>query len=71
MSNSRLNTCLWFGEYRARDDLGTVHDEVIVDVYSNKPVIEFVEENGKQLTSISEQYFRQQKDKLLDAETLR
>src|SRR5579884_979361 len=60
--NKRLNTCLWSGEYNgAHGALGTWHVKLIVDVYANKPLIQFAESDGKQVGIVSGAAFEKKK----------
>ena len=61
----RSNTCLWSGEYRgAHGPLGVWHVKIILDVYTNKPLIQFVESDGKQVGDVTEVEFERRKTAL-------
>jgi hypothetical protein len=72
-----LKTCLWIGEYRGpsvdvestgggKDKLVPVqtHVQFILDVYTNKPLVEFTEHDGKQIGDVSEADFKRRKAEL-------
>lgn len=66
-----LKTCLWLGEYSGPSvdkDPRTgklipvrAHVKFILDVYTNKSLIEYTEHNGQQIGDISEADFMRQK----------
>ena len=75
-----LKTCLWIGEYRGpsvdvqpagggKDKLIPVqtHVQFILDVYTNKTLIEYTEHNGKQIGDVSEADFKRRKAELLNS----
>lgn len=64
--NPALKTCLWLGEYYGpsfdRDKAGKLvpvqtHVKLIVDVYTNKPLIEFTAHGAEQIGDVSEKEF--------------
>jgi hypothetical protein len=65
--NPNLKTCLWFGEYtRPIGALGgQIYAKFIVDVYANKKLIEFTEQTGKQMGTVSEANFDKKKAELM------
>jgi hypothetical protein len=50
-----LKTCIWLGEYWGPASLepGEIHVRFILDVYSNKILIEYTALNGKQIGDVS------------------
>jgi hypothetical protein len=75
--NPSLKTCLWLGEYRGpsidkEPTTGRLipvqtHVIFILDVYSNKTLIEYTEHNGQQIGDISETDFRRRKAELFNS----
>ena len=75
--NRQLKTCLWLGEYTgpsldsddATSNLISVqtHVKFILDVYTNKTLIEYTEHNGKPIGEVTEAAFVQRKAELFDA----
>ena len=76
--NPSLKTCLWFGEYHgpsmdkepATGKLIAVQANVkfILDVYTNKTLIEYTEHNGQQIGDVSEAHFNQRKAELFKSQ---
>ncbi len=78
--SSALKTCLWIGEYQGPGadwepaaDGGKkrlipvqTHVKFILDIYSNKTLIECTQHNGKQIGEVSEADFKRRKAELLD-----
>ena len=74
--NRELKTCLWLGEYRGpsidTEEVGgksrlmpvQTHVQFILDVFTNKPLIEYTEHNGKQIGDVSEADFKKRKTEL-------
>jgi len=72
--NPALNTCLWLGEYTGpsadRDEsTGKIvpvqtHVRFILDVYTNKTLIEYTEHDGQQIGDVSAMAFNLRKTQL-------
>jgi hypothetical protein len=72
--NPTLKTCLWLGEYRGPAGIiepttkkaayVQTHVKFILDVYTNKTIIEYTEHDGKQIGDVTEATFNQRKAEL-------
>ena len=62
-----LKTCVWVGEYWGPASLesGEIHVRFILDVYSNKTLIEYTALNHKQIGDISMEEFERKRMELL------
>lgn len=80
--NQSLNTCLWLGEYRGKsaDWLPVpgrsvpkivsvqTHVQFILDIYTNKTLIEYTEHDGKQIGDVSKADFETDKTRLFGSQ---
>jgi hypothetical protein len=62
--NAQFNTCLWSGYYFGSHSGVVWRSKLILDVYSNKPLIQFVEAGDKQVGDVSENAFERRKIEL-------
>jgi len=62
--NSRLNTCLWSGYYFGSHGGVSWRFKLVLDVYGNKPLIQFTEAGDKQVGDVSEDAFDRRKAEL-------
>ena len=74
--NRSLQTCFWLGEYTGpsidRGSAGKLvpvqtHVQFILDVYTNKTLIEYTEHNGEQIGDVSKADFQRRKSQLFDS----